>query len=255
MSRAPRVLSQTGLYHVMFRGINKMNIFEDDEDFKKMHNIIKELKEAEKFAVYAYCFMTNHVHLFIKEPELGSIKTIMHKMLTRYVVWFNRKYKRSGSLVGNRYKSEAIEDEEYYFALVRYINQNPVRAGIVAEPLNYRWSSYRDYVYGQNAITDIDFTLDMLSEERSNALKMFEELHQTAETLEFVVNDSKKLTPLQIKRKIIKLVGISAEEIGSMPREDRNNALVTLRKAGLTIGELERTTGISRGIITNAREK
>ena len=59
MSRPPRVLSQTGLYHVMFRGINKMNIFEDDEDFKKMHNIIKELKEAEKFAVYAYCFMQN----------------------------------------------------------------------------------------------------------------------------------------------------------------------------------------------------
>ena len=193
MSRPPRVLSSTGLYHIMFRGINKMNIFEEAEDFKKMFGIIKEMKETEKFEIYAYCFMTNHVHLFIKEAEAGSIKAIMHKMLTRYVIWYNKKYKRSGSLVGNRYKSQAIEDEEYYFALVRYINQNPVRAGIVANPWEYSWSSYKDYVSNTNSITDTDFTLEMLSENRKTAIDMFKELHQTPESLEFAVSDSKKL--------------------------------------------------------------
>ena len=73
----------------------------------------------------------NRIHLFLRENELGDIKTIMHKLLTRYVMWYNKKYQRSGSLIGNRYKSEPIEDETYYLTLMRYIHQNPVKAGMV----------------------------------------------------------------------------------------------------------------------------
>ena len=120
MSRPPRVLSSTGLYHVIFRGINHLNIFEEAEDYKKMLEIFFKLKEKENIEIYAYCLMTNHVHIFLKEKEIGDIKKVMHKLLTTYVVWFNRKYQRSGSLIGNRYKSEPIEDEKYYFALEQF---------------------------------------------------------------------------------------------------------------------------------------
>jgi len=106
MSRPPRVLSSTGLYHVIFRGINHLNIFEETDDYKKMLDIFAKLKEKENIEIYAYCLMTNHVHIFLKEKEAGDIKKVMHKLLTTYVVWFNRKYQRSGSLIGNRYKSE-----------------------------------------------------------------------------------------------------------------------------------------------------
>ena len=122
-----------------------MNIFEEKEDYKKMLEIFAKLKEKESIEIYAYCLMTNHVHIFLKEKEIGDIKKVMHKLLTTYVVWFNRKYQRSGSLIGNRYKSEPIEDEKYYFSLIRYIHQNPVRARICQTPGEYEWSSYNDY--------------------------------------------------------------------------------------------------------------
>lgn len=122
VSRPPRVLSETGLYHIIFRGLNRQNLFEEDEDYIKLLEIINDIKNVFEIQIYAYCLMTNHVHFFLREKESGDIKTIMHKLLTRYVMWYNRKYQRSGSLIGNRYKSEPIEDETYYLTLMRYIH-------------------------------------------------------------------------------------------------------------------------------------
>ena len=191
MSRPPRVLSSTGLYHVIFRGINHLNIFEEAEDYKKMLEIFFKLKEKENIEIYAYCLMTNHVHIFLKEKEIGDIKKVMHKLLTTYVVWFNRKYQRSGSLIGNRYKSEPIEDEKYYFALVRYIHQNPVRAKICKSSSEYHWSSYNDYLSDKQSITDTELTLDMLSGNRKEAIKYFKELHQVDDMIDFNITDTK----------------------------------------------------------------
>ena len=253
MSRPPRELSSTGLYHVIFRGINHLNIFEETEDYKKMLEIFSKLKEKENIEIYAYCLMTNHVHIFIKEKEVGDIKKVMHKLLTTYVVWFNRKYQRSGSLIGNRYKSEPIEDEKYYFALVRYIHQNPVRAGICKTSSEYKWSSYSDYLTGRKTLTDTGLTLDMLSPKKKEAIKCFEELHSVEDMIDFNITNTKKLTTAQIVRKIEKIIGTTPESIAQMTRAERNQALIKLRAAGLTIGQLERATGISRSIITRAK--
>jgi len=253
MSRPPRVLSSTGLYHVIFRGINHLNIFEETDDYKKMLDIFAKLKEKENIEIYAYCLMTNHVHIFLKEKEAGDIKKVMHKLLTTYVVWFNRKYQRSGSLIGNRYKSEPIEDEKYYFALVKYIHQNPVRSKMCKTSSEYKWSSYNDYVSGKNSLTNTELTLEMLSPERKEAIRCFEELHLTEDIIDFNITNTKKLTPAQIHRKIEKIIGLPPEAISQMPRADRNQTLIKLRTAGLTIGQLERATGISRGIITKAK--
>ena len=72
-----------------------------------------------RFELYAYCFMTNHVHLFIKEQNVGEISKIMTKILSHYATWFNRKYQRIGALFANRYNSEPVEDERYYLSLIR----------------------------------------------------------------------------------------------------------------------------------------
>ena len=254
MSRPPRVLSATGLYHIIFRGINHLNIFEEKEDYKKMLEILGKLKEKENIEIYAYCLMTNHVHIFLKEKEIGDIKRVMHKLLTTYVVWFNRKYQRSGSLIGNRYKSEPIEEEKYYFALVRYIHQNPVRAKICKTPDEYKWSSYNEYISKRKSIlTDKSFTLDMLSTKRSEAISCFKELHTVDEDTDFNITNTKKSTPAQINRKIEKVSGMKAESISQLTRVERNQILKELRLSGLTIGELERATGITRGIIAKAK--
>lgn len=253
MSRPPRIMSETGLYHIIFRGINRQDLFEEKADYEKMIDVLSLLKEEMHFEIYAYCLMTNHVHLFIKEKYLGDIKRIMHKLLTRYVVWYNYKYQRSGSLIGNRYKSEAIEDEQYYLTLIRYIHQNPVRAGMVRHAKNYHWSSYREYVVEENGIADRDFTLSMLSENMEEAIKEFEVFHDSNEEENFSISNTKVLTDNQLKRKLFKLTkGIEAEKISLLSKVERNQIIHNLREQGFTIGQLERITGISRGIITRA---
>lgn len=178
MSRPPRVLSKTGLYHIIFRGINRQNIFEEKEDYEKMLSIIEIVKEEMNFEIYAFCFMSNHVHLFLEENMLGDIKKIMHKILTRYVRWFNYKYERSGSLIGNRYKSEPIEDDSYYLELVKYIHRNPLKAKIVERIADYPWSSYKDYLEQTNGVTNTDFLLLLLSDDRNAARNKFIEMHE-----------------------------------------------------------------------------
>lgn len=253
MSRPPRPLSKIGLYHIIFRGINRQNLFEEEKDYERLLDIIREVKRVWKFELYAYCFMTNHVHLFMKENELGEIKKIMHTILTRYVVWYHRKYQRSGSLVGNRYKSEPIEDEKYALTLIRYIHQNPIKANMVERAEDYLWSSYREYSYLTPDIVNIHFALSMISDNLDEAIKEFKEFQEQKEETDFSITNSKKLTDEQLKRRIIKITqGVSPREIAVKSKMERNEILARLRREGLTIGQLERLTGISRGIITGA---
>ena len=253
VSRPPRILSETGLYHIIFRGLNRQNLFEEDQDYKKLLEIINEIKVVYEIKIYAYCLMTNHVHLFVKEREVGDIKIIMHKILTRYVMWYNRKYQRSGSLIGNRYKSEPIEDETYYLTLMRYIHHNPLKAGMVDTPEEYIWSSYNDYINLRNEFTDIEFGLSILSNDEEKALKEFKEFHKEMGENDFSISNTKRLTDEQIKRRIIKITGgIRPEQISLRTKKERDTILAILRNEGFTIGQLERVTGISRGIVTRA---
>ena len=247
-----RILSKTGLYHIYFRGINKQNLFEENGDYQKFLEIVYDSKCEKNFKIYAYCLMTNHVHLFIHENETGDIKKIMHQILTRYVGWYNFKYTRDGALISNRYKSEPIESETYYLNLLRYIHQNPIKAGIINAIGNYPWSSYDDYI-NNHGITDIEEFLCMFSEDRVSAVEMFKEFHEEMETENFDVSENHKLTPSQLKRKMKNILEIAPEKIIELPKSERNLALIKLRKNGFTIGQLQRLTGISRGIITNAK--
>ena len=137
MSREARQFSKTGLYHILFRGMNHCHLFEEEKDYEKFLEILKKVQDEMSYEIYAYCLMSNHVHILLRESTLKDITKIMRKILTKYAGWFNRKYKRSGSLIANRYKSEAVEDDKYIFSLVRYIHQNPIKAGMVCEIEKY----------------------------------------------------------------------------------------------------------------------
>ena len=110
--------------------------------------------------------------------EIGDIKKIMHKVLSNYVGWFKYKYQRSGSLIGNRYKSEPIESEEYYLTLIRYIHQNPLKAKMVNSLSEYKWSSYSDYISNKKEIIDRNFALQLFNENKKTAVKHFIEFHE-----------------------------------------------------------------------------
>lgn len=158
MARQARVRSKTGIYHVMLRGIDKRDIFLDDEDKEKFIKVLIKAKESGKFKIYGYCLMNNHLHVLIKEDE--ELGTSIKRMTVGYVSWHNNKYERTGHLFQNRYKSEPVETEDYLITVLRYIHQNPVKAGITNKPEDYKWSSYGQYLLAyQGHSTFIDTEL------------------------------------------------------------------------------------------------
>lgn len=179
MARLPRKISETGIYHVVFRGVNHCHLFEETGDYEKFLERLHAVKEEMSLEVYAYCLMSNHVHLLLKEKTNGDITRTMRKLLTPYASWFNRKYQRSGALVANRYKSECVEDDAYLLTLLRYIHQNPISTGITKDILDYRWSSYTSYISRTSNLIDKDFIMGIFSEKPDQARKEFVSFHKT----------------------------------------------------------------------------
>ena len=242
MARAARQISETGLYHILFRGVNKQHIFEEAEDYEKLKAILISLKKEMGYKIYAYCFMSNHVHILLEEKSTGDISQIMKRLLTKYARWYNIKYKRSGALIANRYKSKPVEVDEYFLGLIRYIHQNPKKAGIVTEINEYEWSSYNEYINEEQGLADKEFVMQMISKNG------FEELHQQEDESEFTVDDKIKLTDDEIRRRIIKKYNLEPKNICNMEKKIRNELLSKLKKE-YSIRQLERVTGISRGVI------
>lgn len=124
MPRQARKRSNTQIYHVMLRGINQQQIFEDNEDYAKFIQVIRDCKSLSGFQLFAYCLMGNHIHLLLKETN-EPIEQIFRRIGSRYVYWYNVKYRRVGHLFQDRFKSEPIETNEYFLTVLRYIHQNP----------------------------------------------------------------------------------------------------------------------------------
>ncbi len=160
MPRAARKLSSSNIYHVMLRGINRQNIFEDDEDRLCFMQTLARYKKCSGFRLYAFVLMSNHVHLLI-EPADEPLDMIFRRIGVRYAVWFNQKYERVGHLFQDRFRSENVETDAYFMTVLRYIIQNPAKAGMESAPGSYRWSSFLAYEKGQGTVTDTQFALDL----------------------------------------------------------------------------------------------
>ncbi len=244
MSRGLREYCESGIYHVMFRGHSKNEIFLEDKDYQKFLRLLQELKEKKKFEIYAYCLMTNHVHLVIKEGALREISDIMKLLTGSYTQWFNYKYGKSGSLTESRYKSRAVKTDEYLMHLVRYIHQNPVKAGIVEKIQEYKWSSYESYLADKPGLVDTEFLFEVLPKHS------YEEFHQENENNEFTLyaDDGINVTEILMA---IKSMGIDdAGELRYMP-EERRDLIVRKLKEDFSLRQIERVTGISRYKIRN----
>lgn len=152
MPRRPR-LDQAGLpQHVIQRGNNRSACFFSDEDFHCYLHWLKKAAGDHHVAIHAFVLMTNHVHLLVTPERPGSLATMMQSLGRRYVRYVNASYKRSGTLWEGRYKAGAVDAEDYLLRVSRYIELNPVRAGMVLHPREYRWSSYA--CNGQGSASD-----------------------------------------------------------------------------------------------------
>lgn len=144
MPRAARDISGTKIYHIMSRGLNKQTLYDDEQDFLYFLKLLKDVKTKTHFELYAYCVMTNHYHLLIKEHD-AKISVIMNKINSRYANYYNLKYERTGYVFNDRFHSENIDTMPYLFRCARYIHQNPVKAGLCDKTYNYKFSSVHAY--------------------------------------------------------------------------------------------------------------
>lgn len=246
MARLARKKSKTGIYHVILRGINKQTIFYDDEDKEVFLNRIKLVKEKHDYDIYAFCFMSNHLHLLIKEKEV-TIGEIMRKILSSYVYWYNSKYERIGCLFQDRYKSETIDDDSYLLCAVRYIHQNPVNAQIINDIEDYKWSSYSAYLNEQDNLIEKNFILSMFqnNEQFKDFMKIPEEKMFLEPNEKIRISDDKLLKEI---KKELKLKEIS--QIYDLPRAELNKTINQILKIeGTNPYQISRVTGISMGII------
>jgi putative transposase len=142
MPRPLRLVLPGVAVHVIQRGNNRVACFRQDSDYLVYLSNFQELAEKHECAVHAYCLMTNHVHLLLTPGTAPACASLMRDLGRRYVQYFNRRYERSGTLWEGRFRSCIAESSRYVMACYRYIESNPVRAGMVDHPLAYRWSSY-----------------------------------------------------------------------------------------------------------------
>lgn len=143
MPRRARLLFPGVPLHLIQRGNNRSACFYADEDYRFYLDHLAEQAHKQGCAIHAYCLMTNHAHLLLTPSRQESVGQLMKALGQRYVQYVNRTYKRSGTLWEGRFRSCLMQDEAYVLACYRYIELNPVRAGMVGHPAEYRWSSYR----------------------------------------------------------------------------------------------------------------
>lgn len=150
MPRQPRIHMDGVPLHIVQRGHNRQPCFFADADYLAYQEWLGDAAVRTGCQIHAYALMTNHVHLLLTPCDAQAAARLMVSLGRRYVPYINHGYQRSGTLWEGRYKSSLIQSESYLLACMRYIELNPVRAGMCTDPAQYRWSSYRANALGES---------------------------------------------------------------------------------------------------------
>ncbi|MDO7786205.1 transposase [Desulforamulus aquiferis] len=244
MARKAREKSTTGIYHIMLRGIDKRDIFLDDEDREKFLDYLAKAKEKATCLIYGYCLMDNHVHLLIEEGH-EHIGESIKRVAVGYVYWHNEKYSRTGHLFQNRYKSEVVEDDTYFITVLRYIHQNPIKAGLVQDISHYKWSSYIHYIEGSEDLINLDIAMNFfISQDK------FIEFMRTPSSEQCLEENIKvRYSDKQLKEIILKLYP-KQDLISNLTKEKRDEFIRRIKQyTNASNRQISRVLGIGRGIV------
>ena len=256
MARTPRQYSPTGVYHVMLRGINRMNIFNDEIDCMKFMKILRTVveptnKKGEQLPpcckIHAFCLMTNHIHLLVSEGE-ERISKVMKRINVAYVSYYNLRHDRLGPLFHDRFRSEVVGDAKYYITLLRYIHQNPVEAAIVDRPGQYRWSSWHEYMSAEpmlDGICELQAPFPGISREQLREMVM--KLDEIPTATPFARKRMTNEAALEILKRITPL----PEAVRDLPLKIRHSVIIQAVEAGISMRKLSYLIGIDYKTISN----
>ncbi|MBP1759751.1 MAG: transposase [Firmicutes bacterium] len=261
MARLQRKYSSTGYYHIMLRGNERKNIFLNGEDRHKFMDIVHKKHSEAELLLFAYCLMDNHVHLVLKDNK-NQISLIMKGIATSYAMYFNNKYRRTGHVFQDRFRSEAVEDERYLMAVIRYVHCNPIKAKLVEHPEQYKWSSYQWYMDpdGSDAhLVDTQYILGMIAQNRTFAISEFKRFFMEKNHDKFLDVDEDSIHTLEEGEIYLHNYleknwgGISKDRIIS-DKGIRTKVIAALRTdTDLPIVSISKLLGVNRGIVERVR--
>ena len=260
MPRTARITSGSGVYHVMLRGINKETIFESRDDYWKFIKLMDRLchprDETDRpidphCCIYAYCLMPNHVHLLIRDFD-GSLANSIKSLSIPYAQYYNVKYERVGHFFQDRFKSEPVNDWEYFVTLLRYIHQNPVAADMVSDVKDYTWSSWREYVNPRGCSIPVCATRPVLDKIPISELEglVKELLPKAQKILDFNYDGSTRVEDELVRDYIESLCGPDfADVLQSCPRDRVCEMVKLFREFGANDSQISRITGLSYKVL------
>lgn len=246
MARRPRKYSESGIYHVILRGINREKIFKDDCEKQKLLNILarnfaggQTLELAKQQGrLYAFCILDNHVHLLIKESHLG-ISNLMQRVGTAYATFYNRRHGRSGPVFESRFTSCTVEGDRYFTNALKYIHNNPVRAGVVQKAGSYRWSSMYYYLHDSSDFLMKDAVVGNLSMEVFEASMSLSYSEDMMLKCRWPIRVS-DFEIIMVINKICKIHGIARENIAKSYNVLRETVKSLLYIKGITKAQIAR---------------
>jgi len=184
MGRVARLESDTGYYHVIARGNNKEMIFRHPLEKQYFLGELQNRVDEGDISILSYCVMDNHIHLLIN-ADLDLMAEALKRTNIKFAMRYNTKYDRVGHVFQGRYKSEVINTDQYLLGVIRYIHNNPVKAEIVSEAGDYKWSSYKAYIGKKDSLINPE-ELEMIMNMFNGSTKLFEQFHLEEDMIEFL---------------------------------------------------------------------
>lgn len=248
--RQPRIQSETGWYHVVLRGAGRRAIFESDEDRQSFLDLVRIMSNKDNVGIAAWALMDNHAH-FVLNANIGDLSSGMHRLCTTYASNFNRKNGHVGPVFQGRFASFPINSDEYLMEAIRYVHLNCKDKG-VGDPKKYKWCSYKLYITGES-----DPSLSRVVVEVFGGLEAFTAFHDMQ--IELAIDDGprhrRRLNDDEARRIAQNALGRAfAESVPMLDKEKKARALRELYALGISSRQIERLTGIGRGVVRKACE-
>ena len=243
LARTARLKSSTDIYHVILRGINRQQIFYEEEDYDYFIGLLERFRDISHYEIYAYCLMGNHIHLLIKVQE-EPLERIFRRLGASFVYWYNLKYQRAGHLFQDRFKSEPVEDDRYFLTVLRYILRNPVKAGLCSTPWEYPFSNDRAFCGENHPSLPCDLSREELSSFIGQDLD--DKCMDISEAPRHGMTDS------SAKHLVLNEFGRIPPVINAENRGLINEAIRRLYEKGVSIRQISRLTSISKSVVERA---
>ena len=249
MPRRPRI-NLAGFHHVINRGVNRSDIFVDSSDYEMFLKVLCKACTLYQVVLHDYCLMSNHFHLLV-ETKIENLSLFMKHINANYAIYANKKQNRSGHFWQGRFYSRYITDENYYYTLVRYIEQNPIEAKLAQET--------GEYLYTLGAVIANRLTPIICTHHS----KLLQEL--SYENIQNVIGVKLKEEELELLQKIQKQKVITRDEVNRPAfqktlkehflKQDRDDAILTALKDGYIQAEIAKFIGVSRSLVCKVIRK